>query len=279
MNDCEAALQRLAESLRFEPSIGAHFKSAECLEEKDPYAAFWHLREAAAIAHEKRDERGVIAERRADELALRAGGIRFQIGAGEPSPPGLEVSVDGRTIDRFHLAGPIAVPPGNHAVSVTTTDGGRLERTVRVERGIVTASDVPLPRAASPAAPAPAQATAAETRAEAPSPRGLSGRQTLALALAGAGAASLAIGTAYGVVTLEKRSELDRACNGTADACTGTPSVVDPVLDSAERNATASTVLLVTGAGLVAAAALVWLTAPSRSASASARPLVAGWRW
>lgn len=274
--DCASALPKLTESLAAEPSVGAHFSSAECVEGTDPYAAFWHLREAAAVAHRRRDDRGLLADRRADEIARRVGGIRVQMSGGPNALLGFELRIDGRPIDRIYTTGPIALEPGNHAVSVATTDGRRLEQTVHVAEGTVTIFDVALGAVAAPPPPRPP----AQSVAPPPPPRGgLGGRQWLAIGLAAAGTLSVAAGTAYGVVTLEKRDELDRACNGDANACTGAPRVVDPVLESAERNATASTVLFAVGAGLLAGAAVLFFVAPGRASARASRPLLAGVSW
>lgn len=264
--DCSAAIPKLEESIAREPSIGARFSLADCTQGGDPYAAFWHLREAALLAFVKHDERIATAEERAAAIVKSTGGLLFDIEAVDLRAPGFDVRLDDRSLDRFHLSAPIAVPPGDHHVAVTVADGRHFEGETRVTKGSITRTRVVLVR--SPATVAPPVASPPPPIVVREEDRGLSGRRTVALGLGGAGIAALAVATAFGVVALEKRSELDRACNGDRNACTGSARVVDPVIDSADRNATISTILFAAGGALLAGGIVLWITdskAPSKN--------------
>src|SRR5712692_8236084 len=54
--DCELGVVKLEESLRWEPSVGAHLAMADCLEARDPLTAWANLREAERLAYLKHDE-------------------------------------------------------------------------------------------------------------------------------------------------------------------------------------------------------------------------------
>lgn len=276
LGDCTAAIPKLQESIAREPSIGARFSLADCTRDTDPYGAFWHLREAALLAFIKHDDRLASAEDHAGAIVARTGGLRFDIDAVDLRAPGFDLRIDDRSIDRFHLAGPIAVPPGEHRVVATVADGRRYDGAVRVTTSGLALTRIVLlrPTTLAPAAPA-APETSPATRGAARDGGGLSGRRTLALGLGGAGIAALSVGTAFGVVALQKRGELDRACNGDRAACTGDPRLVDAVVDSGDQNATISTILFVVGGALVAGGAVLWLTEPSSSAPKNAAVL----RW
>lgn len=268
--DCANAVPKLQESLEREPSVGARFSLAECTRDSDPYGAFWNLREAALLAFVRHDDRLGSAEEQAAAIVKRTGGVRFDIDAVDLRAPGFDLRIDALSVDRFHLAAPVAIAPGDHHVVATVADGRRYEGDVRVTIGAVTLTRVVLLK--GPAVVTPR----AEPASPVPSPRdadGLSGRRILALGVGGAGIAALGVASAFGIVALEKRSELDRACNGDRNACTGSPRVVDPVLDSADTNATVSTVLFAVGSALVAGGAVLWLTdskaAPKTASSAA----------
>jgi hypothetical protein len=256
MGDCTGAVPKLEESISREPSIGARFSLADCTRDLDPYGAFWHLREAALLAFIKHDDRLVNAEDHAAAIVARTGGIRVDVDAVDLRAPGFDLRIDERPIDRFHLASPIALPAGDHHIVAIVADGRRFEGEARVQAGVLTRTRVVLVR------PAPATTVRPEPTATIATPDtgSLSGRRTLALGVGGAGVAALTVATAFGIVALEKRSELDRVCNGDRNACTGDARIVDPVLDSADKNATISTIFFVVGGALLAGGAVLWFT-------------------
>lgn len=256
--DCPAAVPKLLESIAREPSVGARFSLAECVRDADPHGAFWHLREAALLAFVKHDPRVASAEEQAGAIVKATGGLLFDIEAVDLRAPGFDLRLDDRSVDRFHLSAAVAAAPGDHHIVATVADGRRFEGDARVTRGSITRARLVLVRAPSVVAP----------RVESPPPpiavreenSSLSGRRKVALGIGSAGVAALAVATAFGVVALEKRAEIDRACNGDRDACTGSPRVVDPVLDSANANATISTILFAAGGALLAGGIVLWIT-------------------
>lgn len=265
VDECAAAVPKLEESIAHEPSIGARFSLADCIRERDPIGAFWHFREAALLAFLKHDDRLAGAEERALALVARTGGVRFDVDAVDLRAPGFDVRVDDRLIDRFHLSGPIALPPGEHRIVATVADGRRFEETARITTGTIAASRIVLGRSpaianAGDRPPAPAVVVPSSTAPLVDEGNALSGRRKIALVAGGAGIAALSVATAFGVVALEKQSELDRACNGDRNACTGDPRAVDPVLDSGDKNATISTILFAAGGALLAGGIVLWLT-------------------
>jgi hypothetical protein len=273
--DCSGAIPKLEESIAREASVGARFSLADCMHAPDPYGAFWQLREAALLAFMKHDDRLAMAESRAAAIVAVTGGLHFDVDAAALGAPGFDLRVDDRPIDRFHFATPIAIASGDHRIVATVADGRRYEGIARVTWGSVTRARIVLlhpPAVGASSQPPPPVITPIPARADDDS--GFSGRRKVALGVGGAGIAALTVATAFGIVALEKRSELDRACNGDRNACTGDPRVVDPVVDSGDANATISTVLFAVGGALLAGGAVLWLT-DSKSAPKNAAVL----RW
>jgi hypothetical protein len=276
--DCAGAIEKLDESIRYEPSIGAHLSYADCLEKSDPHSAYRHLRDAAVIARAKGDQRLDVAEQRSRALAPQIAAVQIEVDPADLATPGFLLKVDELAIDRFHLTAPIAAPPGDHTLSATTASGKRWLKRVRTDAGRVIGvkvvlEDPPPPPVAPPVPVAPV------AKDESARERPASTRATIGLVVTGVGVATLLTGAAFGIVTLTKRGELDRVCNGDASRCTGPPRNVDPVLDSAEKNATASTILLSAGGVLVVSGIVLWLTAPRSTPTTTARLRRGAFTW
>jgi hypothetical protein len=257
--DCLHAIPELEESLRHDPSVGAHLSLSECVDRGDPHRAWWELREAAVIAFAKKDDRYAFAEERAAALRPRIAMLRIEVPPRDLWAPGFELRIDGKPIDRGHLTGgDVAAPPGEHVVTASTADGRKFE--LRITSKIGTAAlvvvDLLQPHPVAPA-PMPVALVTAPT----PPPPSQT-KRNVGLVLLSTGVLAAAVGTGFGIVALQKRSELDRACNGDASRCTGSPRVVDPVVDSLDSNATASTIFFAAGATLVAAGVYFVLSAP-----------------
>ncbi len=271
--DCPGAMQKLDESIRYEPSIGAHLSYADCLEKSDPHLSYRHLRDAAVIAKAKGDGRLGVIEERTQALAPLIAAVLVEVDPVDLAAPGFVLKVDDDVIDRFHLSAPIAAPPGEHMLTASVASGKRWTKRVHTIAGRVIGVKVVLE---VPPPPPPEPPPVAPPKEE---PKPSTTRATIGLVVAGVGTAALLTGGAFGIVALTKRGELDRVCNGDRDACTGPPRTVDPVLDSAERTATVSTVLIGAGSALLIGGIVLWLTAPKGTPAASAFVRHGGMAW
>jgi hypothetical protein len=93
-------------------------------------------------------------------------------------------------------------------------------------------------------------------------------QKTIALVSGGVGLVGLGIGAGFGLSALAKKRDSDRACPGGSDGpCT--PEGVS-LSKSAVSAGTVSTVAIVAGGAALAAAAVLWLTAPRVRLAASA---------
>lgn len=265
--DCAAAVPKLEESLKNEPSIGAHLSYADCFEATDPYLTYVHLRDATLLAFARNDERYFLSEKRASALLPKVAAVHVTTSIADLDDVGFVLRVDNKPVDRFHLSSPIALRPGEHILSASTADGRSWTQRVVAETGRVINADVVL-EAPAPSPRARPSSTSDEPTASS-SQRG-STQRTLGVIASAIGAGGIAAGAAFGVVTLARRNDLDRACNGDIDACTGNPRTVNPIMVSAENSATASTILFTAGAAVLAAGIALYITAPHKNTTNSA---------
>jgi hypothetical protein len=277
--DCAGALPKLEESLRNEPSVGAHLSYADCFEAIDPYVAFWHLREGALTAFLRHDERHATTEKRAAALVPRIAAVRVNARVADLEAADFQLRLDDKPIDRFHLSGPIGVRVGEHTVSASTADGRRWSKKFTGEVGKVVSLEVALAAAVEPEVttkPAEDPNRKPVDQPPAESRRGATQR-TVGVIVAAVGASTIAAGAAFGVVTIARRNDLDRACNGDLNHCTGTARSINPILVSAENAATASTVLFTVGTAVLIGGIALWLTAPRGSSTKTTGHLVDGY--
>ena len=263
--DCEHAVTKLRESLASEPSVGARLSMADCTETRDPLEAWTNLREAERLAYLKHDDRVRVAQDRAAALETRVPIVRINVPADVLAEEGLELRLDGAVVDRyFYASGVLAVKPGPHVVEASTPHR-RWTQTVVAQQGATASVTVrlqdecPAP-SSSPSPPAPVVVASR--------PEGGSLQRSVAWALGGVGVAGLVAGAAFGLVALEKRSDITSACGGNASACTATPGSLDAADGSRREAATISTAGFVVGGAAFAGAVALFLTAPSASPAA-----------
>jgi hypothetical protein len=266
--DCAQALPHLDEALAYEPSIGARMSVAECVDKTNPLRAWRSLAEAALLAYVNHDERMSIIEKRLVELERILPLIEVQLTRSDLERPGLEVLVDGRTIDRYHVRRNLAVEPGPHTVEVRAF--GRhpwIQKVTAPSAGAVLRLPVTLVEQSGAAPPpqAPPDPPRVIVRMDPHSTR-----KTIGLALGATGILAVGTGVVLGVLAIDKREELDRICGGNRQSCTARPEVVTPIRENGSTLAAVSTVsFIVGGAALVSGAALfLW---PGSSPQSAAR--------
>ena len=180
------------------------------------------------------------------------------------APPGLEITIDGEKIPEAAWGTALPVDPGEHEVaaraprhapwSTKTTVTGKAERSsVSVPVLVVeeTTEGPAAPGAPRPGAPATEQ------------PGGVVAKKatlarTLALVSGGLGVVGLGVGTALGLDASSKKSGYQGEQVGgrcVTEACVTTSQ-------QAVSAANASTIAFVAGGVLVAAGAVLWVTAP-----------------
>jgi hypothetical protein len=285
--NCRSAIPKLEESLAYEPSVGAHLSMADCYEQMDLLAAWRELKEAAAFATARNDERATVARDRASGLESRLATIKLVLPADAIEAANIELRLDGNLVKPFlYLGGIIATTRGGHDVEVIAphkktwrqhvaiqTTGTPVPVVVSLEDGEAPEdTPAPAPPAAGPQRPGEAAPGLAASPEQHPLPllrdegsREGEVQRTVGIAIGGVGVAGLVLGTVSGIVALSKNAQVRDACGGNVSQCNamrGSSDVTGP-RDAAESAATMSTVGFVLGGALVASGAAVYFFAPS----------------
>jgi hypothetical protein len=255
------AIDAFREALRREPSsVGARLDLADCYEKIGaPGSAWREYAIAEEYARRANDDRRAMARTSAGALEGRLFVLVFQ-GRAAPST---SVRVDGDEVPPEILArGSVALAPGPHHVEVFAPGTSpRIADAVGKageRRPLVLAFDADAPVTTAPPAP---QATL-ESPESPPAERG-SSQRTLAYVVGGVGVASLAAGAVTGIVAASKKSTLD---SESKDSSIGAARFYDD-RSSAKTFATASTITLAAGGGLLLVGSILFFTAPSSSPS------------
>ncbi len=253
-----AACPKLEESARLDPAMGTRFRLAECHDALGKSASAWAgYVEVADLARASGQEaREKVARERAERLRPTLARLTIAIEARDI--PGLEIRRDGSILGAAQWGTSIPVDPGTVRVTATAP------------RHAPWATDVVIPRAAESVVvrvPALAEPIASEDHAnDAARAQTGSTRRVVGITLAGAGGVALVTGGVLGLIALSNYDSVGDHCRG--DVCDAKGKATT---DSARDLADVAT--WVCGAGAVAAAggAILWLSAPSRSARGHAR--------
>ena len=251
--DCPAAIDKLAESVRHEESVGAHLNLADCYERTGSNEDAWreaHAAERLALA--KHD--GVRRDT-AHMLATNLERTLLKISFGAPTIEGLAVSLDGKALGQEVVAeGVLAIAPGSHHLEAVAPGGMSDVHDVTGNAGEVRNVSFHLESRAAPSASDGAR-TSRRTVGSA--------QRTAGWIAAGIGAVGLGVGVLAGVLAIGAKSDCDPYPN-----CEASPGGRD-ANDRAHKWATLSTIGFGAGvAGGVAGIVLI-LTAP-KGAPASA---------
>jgi hypothetical protein len=137
----------------------------------------------------------------------------------EANVPGAEVAINGASVGRTPLPGPVRVVAGSVLIAVEATGWSTMRRTIDVSAGsraqerftLVALVREPAPQAGSSPARPPA-VPGHETEVPAPPPSGRTGAVVLASTVLGAGVAGLAVGTVFGLRTFSRKARYDELC-------------------------------------------------------------------
>jgi hypothetical protein len=180
----------------------------------------------------------------------------------------VHVTIDGAPLTDRLEGTAIPIDPGPHRFTFAANGKNKEERAFviregekdRRERVVLVTPGGATPAATSVPAPTPPDATpVAPAPGEAP-PKDGKTQRIAGIAVGGAGVVGLVVGSILGVSAHSKYNDaLTHECNGVANDCNQ-----DGVNDgkSAHSEATASTVVFVAGAALVAGGAVLYFTAP-----------------
>jgi hypothetical protein len=169
----------------------------------------------------------------------------------------VRVTMDGELVAERLEGTAIAVDPGEHTFTFEAPDHSTTTTKLMLLEGQKDRREVvSVGRGPTTAGPDGAEGASAPPSGE---PRAGSGTQrVLALVTGGLGVVGLGIGTAFGVMALSKKNDANSACPNQCTSQDGANKWSD-----ATSKGNASTVAFVAGGAAVAAAAVLWFTAPN----------------
>ena len=280
------ACVKLAQSAQIDPAAGTLLNLAYGYEAAGQTASAWsaYLDAASAAATTGQKARVATAQQKARELEPRLARVRFALPPSLAHEGALDVRRDDARVTPGELETAVPVDPGRHVIEVRLEGYAPWSHTVEVHDGDGTVTvtvpaltrmeAAPAPPAVAatsgtPAAPgvaAGATATAgAHTAASDPGPAA-SGWRTVGLAAGITGAVAAGVGGYFGLRAIARDGDARRACGAPGPCADGAGVEAG---ESANRAATASTVLVAAGGALFLSGAALYLFAPRAHTSES----------
>jgi hypothetical protein len=271
--DYATACPKLEESERLDPGVGTQFNLADCYEKTGRTASAWSTFLDVAAATKGQPAREKVARDRAAALEPKL--TRLNITAPSANKNlSLEVKRDGTVIGHAEWGTAIPVDPGPHVIGASAP-GMKPWQTTLIAQGEAQTTSVAVPElqpepAAAPAA-APADATPARPTEKTETSSG-GGPGAAVFILGGIGVAGLAVGSAFGFLSMSKHGDASSHCNGDVCDATGVS-----LRDDAIHTGNISTVAFGVGAAAIVGAGVLWIASSSSKSSQTgltAAPLV-----
>jgi hypothetical protein len=258
-----------------DPQVGSLLNLADCHERTGRLAtARAEFRSAIELAHLRKDAREGYASTRASALDGRVAHLVLHERAGVD---GLTVKLDDRDVTAM-IDSDLPIDAGHHVIAATTVTGATWSSALDIEAdGVRRELTVPGELAAPPTiAPRPAPAApAAPPTISYSDDHARNLRHVIAAGIAGVGLAVAGVGMYYGHRAYHdwdaSQNPADPSYCNTDNVCGATGR---SLVDSAKSAATTSDILVGAGAGAIAAAAIVWFTAPAERVVVT--PIVGG---
>ena len=269
--DTHKACLKFGESQRIDPRLNTLIALAACHEREGKTATAWgEFLEAKEQAAARGDAtRAEFAETRAAALAMRTHRILFAL----PSPPpGVELSLAGKTFGAAAFGSSIPLDPGEYEVVVSAPGRPRWTTDLYVDSAPGEERVDVVLAASAPAMPM------ITTRPREPSTSsrdrlthgGTSVRRLVGIVAGATGVAALIVGAGAGTVAIEKRSDLASACGpgGIARCSAANAGAVEQDRSAAVSAGTVADVGIIGGAVLVGLGAILYfLPPPARAAT------------
>jgi hypothetical protein len=268
------ACPRLEQAAKLFAGSGLLLNLGDCYEHIGRTASAWATfgDAAAAAVRAKNTDAEAEANRRRALVEPKLTRVVLQVSG---DAPGLTLTLDGHGVGRAQWGAPIPVDPGPQDIraeapgfrpwsSSQTIDAPAGTMTVAVPALSPIAPEMPAP-VPSPVAPPPAAAapTAPATEPAPASPMGAP--KILGLVAGGVGVAGLAVGSAFGFMSISQKNQQQSTC-GSTPTCTGADHA-QAVSDhsSAVTDGLVSTVGIVAGGALLVGGAVLFFAIPGRS--------------
>jgi hypothetical protein len=268
------ACSKFADSERLDPSPSTLLNLANCWEKLGRIATAWATYKEAesAASAAKRQDYVATAQRHADALAPKL--ARLTINAQQPIA-GMQLRRDGVVVGSSEWGAAMPIDGGGHSIEASapgykewatqvdvTQDGAQIVITVPPLEALPAE-----PPSQVPASTITAGASAALPPAQPEVASDASPRRTIGLVVGAAGVVGLAVSGVFALVANSKNKDSKTHCPQSPTLCDQTG--VD-LRGEALSAGDAATVALGIGAVALAGGAVLWLTAPSRTAAPTA---------
>lgn len=239
--DPQTACARFGESHRLDPAPGTLLNLAECDEILAKLATAWaHLREAID-GMQPNDDRIPDAKRKVLELEPRLPRVVIRLASG--APPSSKVTRDGVDVGPGSFGVPLPVDPGRHTVLVTAPGFADRRYDIvtaeRTETELVVDVGATMKPVSSPTS-SPRETTA--------------GGRTPGWILLGASLVAVGVGTATGVLAIDRNQSMSDHCDATR-VCDG----IGVAAASEGRTFDVASTVSFVAAGVLAGSGLYWL--------------------
>jgi hypothetical protein len=230
--DYATACAKFAESQRLDPAAGTLINLGECSERLGLLATAWQYYHAAAdrLAGDARID---IVNARLADLERRLSRLTLTLAPG--APPGTHLTRDGEPLGDASLGVAVPVDKGPHVVVVSSP--GRSPREVAITLDVGESKTVAVE-------PGPATANQGSSGG---------GLRTGGIVVLGLGAASLAVGIATGIMTMQRKSAVEANCK--QQVCN--PDGVQAASEGKTFSAVSTTTFVVGLAALAAGATMI----------------------
>ncbi len=261
------ACEKFEKSFELDPVNGAKLNVAHCHEKRGEVAQAWRLFDEVADSDKITDpDRSKWARDRADKLMPKLGVVILKITT--PDAPTLKVSIAGRVLKPAPVVTEL-VDPGSVVISVTAEGAQPFEKRPKIAAGKRVTIEVPVLSPAPPPEPTepvvdntPSPIVEVRETPDEPGPRRRS-RVLLAYGLGGAGAVALIASVGIGLkARSDWNAEIGNGCykRDGKSLCTDDESLL--AQGRANRLGNIGTAVGIGGGALLAAGAIVFLTAP-----------------
>jgi hypothetical protein len=255
------ACPRYEESNSLDPAIGTKFNLADCYEHVGRLAtALTLFREVERVAGETgKIERRDGARKRADAIEQIVPRVKIVL-APSSGIPGLVVTLDDKLLARDDLGRLLPLDRGRHTVSANAS--GRLPWSKTLDVPDPEGRDIVVPelQLSAPATPLPAVVVPVAANDSS----GTGARKTLAFASGGVGLAGIVVGSVFGILSIKEHGDYTQACANSVCPSPGALMGAKGSASTALTEGNVSTAGFVVGGVGVAAAVVLWLTAPKK---------------
>lgn len=256
----EEACSKFEESDKLDHAMNTLFNLADCYQKIGRITSAWeaYSKVASEARQAGKDALKSDAQARADSLKPRISKLTIVVPPEVSSTAGLVVKRNGVIVESDLWNQSVPVDAGEQAITVTAPAKAPFQQSVSIR-----------------------EAEAGKVSVPALEPASMPKQRVGAIAAAGVGVAGFIVGGVFGALTISKWGEAVDACGGADDQATACPTAAQrdsaqALGDAASTLGLVSTIGFVAGGVGLAAAGVLWFTAPPSDEVAGSAPVRVG---